>query len=111
MSTNMNDDWRMKSACHKVTEVDPLFQTAWIVKGDVGSETAVSICEGCPVRALCLIDALSDPEASGLRAGYFFDYGVVSKKDARAILNEVGIVACTSQRENRKRLRSLRAEA
>ena len=107
---NMNEAWRQKSACHKVTEVDPLFQTAWIVRGDVGSESAKVICEGCPVRTLCLIDALMDPEASGLRAGYFFDYGVVSKKDARAILDEIGVVACTSQRENRKRLTS-KAEA
>lgn len=104
--TNMKKRWRERSACYKLVEAEPIFQTAWLVKDDVGASQAKALCAECPVRLDCLVDALGDPEAQGLRAGFYFDSGVVSRQDARAIMNEVGIRPFTAQRQNRTRIPS-----
>lgn len=57
------------------------------------AEIAKNICFACPVREKCLRDALSDNDAEGIRAGYRFEDGRVSRRDARNIFNEWGLRA------------------
>lgn len=98
--SDMGSEWRRGAACGKTVDEDPVFAAAWLVRDDVGADTAKSICKTqCKVRTECLMSALLDVNAQGLRAGFFFDKGTVRRPDARAILKEFGITARTSQKQ------------
>ena len=72
---------------------------AWNQRNDQNREHAKSVCINvCKVRIDCLSDALQDKKAEGMRAGFFFEAGVVSRTAAREILKEFGLRAPTSQR-------------
>jgi hypothetical protein len=47
--------------------------------------------ESCRARIDCLLDAIRDEKAEGLRGGFFFENGGVSSKDGRKIADEFGI--------------------
>lgn len=53
--------------------------------------TAKSVCSHCPVRSICLSRAVEDPDAFGLRGGYFFDMGHVSESDSKEIFEATGV--------------------
>lgn len=98
------DLWREDAACLEIVQVEPEMDGAWD-NVDVGTwksyasephskaEVSKNICFGCLVRENCLRDALSDNEAEGIRAGYRFEDGRVSRRDARNIFNEWGLRA------------------
>jgi len=102
--TKFNDLWRDDAECSFIVAVEPEMETAWdnIDVGtwkktetvpDENADVAKNICFVCPVREFCLRDALKDNEAEGLRGGYRFEFGTVSKNDARKIYNEWGLRA------------------
>lgn len=98
--TDMNAEWRRKAICDEVAAEDPVLGLSWMIRGGTGSKEAKRFCKTqCPVRTECLIDALTDPASEGLRAGFFFEAGVVRKQDARDIADEYGVVARTSQKQ------------
>lgn len=71
-------------------------QGAWDSPNEDGdhhpfAEDAKKICLECPVRLLCLQDALDDTEADGIRGGYEFDYGRLPVAKAREIRNTLGL--------------------
>lgn len=107
--TQFIDLWRDEAQCALISKVEPEMQTAWdnIEVGtwektetvpDERADVAKIICFECPVREMCLRDALLDNEAEGLRAGYRFENGTVSKYDARKIFNEWGLRAKVSKK-------------
>lgn len=103
MRADPRASWRWKAKCHEEVQAQPFLDAAWNVKNDDNAKHAKSVCETvCPVRIDCLVDALQDKKAEGLRAGFFFDSGVVSRKDAKKILAEFGLTAPTSQRALRE---------
>lgn len=85
------DNWRKGAACHKALIADPTLRSAWFDQFDEEYERGKKICLGCPVRDLCLQDALNDPEAEGLRGGYWFDSGILPVSDAREIRDTMGL--------------------
>jgi len=102
--TDFSDDFREKAACRDAVTAEPSLATAWdnIDAGtweedeyvpDPQALVAKNICYACPVRELCLRDALSDNEAEGIRAGYRFERGYVSRDDARKIQKEFNLRA------------------
>lgn len=102
--TDFSDEFREYAACRAVVQEDPSLTTAWDnidvgtwEKGefipDPQAHVAKNICFACPVREACLRDALSDNEAEGIRAGYRFEKGYVSKEDARKMFKEFGFRA------------------
>lgn len=102
--TQFYDLWREEADCLAIVQVQPEMDGSWD-NVDVGTwksyssephanaEVAKQICFSCPVREACLRDALSDNEAEGVRAGYRFEDGKVSRRDARNIFNEWGLRA------------------
>ncbi len=105
---NVTADWRTKSACLKEIIGDPLLLSAWEDQEDPGAEHARAVCKTtCAVQAQCLIDALADPFAQGVRGGYYFNNGVLSLKDSKALGRETGLMGITSQRRNRVRQRAV----
>lgn len=84
-------------------------QTAWdnidvgtwkktTTEPDLKADVARVLCWECPVREACLRDALKDIEAEGIRGGYRFENGTVSKEDARKIFSEWGLRARVSKK-------------
>lgn len=99
-----DDAYRERAACRDAVLEEPSLATAWdnIDAGTWEEENYVpdpqefvakNICFECPVRELCLRDALTDNEAEGLRAGFRFERGYVSKDDSRKIRKEFGLRA------------------
>jgi len=100
--TDFQDDWRVDALCPVAVQSEPSLMTAWdnIFEGwdvpygvDPQENIAREICAGCPVRRDCLIDAIQDNESEGLRAGFRFNQGNVSKEDARVIFKEFSLRA------------------
>lgn len=56
------------------------------------ASVAERICkEKCPVRDLCVRDALTDGDVEGIRGGFRFHMGRVSSRDAYAIKREYDV--------------------
>lgn len=108
MKSEMNAAWRDKAACSGEAGRDPSLANAWIIRSGTSSSKAIRICkEICPVRTECLIDAVCDLEAMGYRGGIFFDLGVVSRADSKDIMEELGVIPTTSQRQRWARARQM----
>ncbi len=102
--TEFDDEFRHRAACRDAVLAEPSLATAWD-NIDVGTWeegeyvpdpqalVAKNICFACPVRELCMRDALTDNEAEGIRGGYRFERGYVSKEDARKMYQEFGMRA------------------
>ena len=81
--------WRDKAPCYPATQANPDMANAWITEEAFGSKKARRIClTECAVREECLRDAVQDEESDGWRGGFYFEYGAVVKKDAKAIQEE-----------------------
>lgn len=100
--TFFNDDWRDEALCQPAVQSEPVLATAWDnvfvdwtepYAVDPMENIAKAICKGCTARTDCLIDALGDNEAEGIRAGFRFNLGTVSSADAHAIRKEFGLKA------------------
>jgi hypothetical protein len=102
--TDFSDEWREDAACRAAVTEEPSLSTAWdnIDEGtweedyfvsDPQAHVAKNICFACPVRKLCIEDALFDNEAEGIRGGFRFEKGYVSKEDARKMYKEFGLRA------------------
>lgn len=107
--TQFIDLWRDEASCSAIVKVDPSMQSAWdnidigtwektVTEPDPKADIASALCEDCPVRELCLRDALKDNEVEGLRAGFRFENGTTSQNDARRIFNEWGLRARVSKK-------------
>ena len=88
--------WRSESACAKITEKHEERGGDWVREGDwpesESSMQARRICtQVCKVRMECLFEALSDPKAQGIRAGFRFQQGSLTPRDARRLKEEFGI--------------------
>jgi len=84
--------------------VEPEMATAWDnvdigtyenpeFENDPKEDIAKAICIECPVREKCLRDAITDNEAEGIRGGYRFSFGNVSREEGKIIFNEWGLRA------------------
>ena len=104
-----NDLWRDEAECSFVVAVDESMKTAWdnidvgtwertVTVPDQKADIAKILCASCPVREFCLRDAVRDNQAEGIRAGYRFENGNVSSREARAIFNEWEIRAPVGKR-------------
>lgn len=106
--TDFKDKWREKAACRATATVDRSMRTAWdnIYEEEIDdyvedpqAETARQICFACEVRMECLSDAVADNMSEGIRGGYRFHQGTLSRRDARNLLNETGIQARVSKKQ------------
>ena len=101
--TDFKDEWKIDALCPVAVQSEPSLITAWDnilvdfdearYEPDPQASVAKAICSGCPSRRECLVDAIADNEAEGLRAGYRFNQGTVDKYDARAIFSEYSLRA------------------
>lgn len=107
--TQFIDLWRDDSSCLPVVKVDPSMETAWD-NIDVGTwektetvpdpqaEIAKQICYACLVRESCIRDAVKDNAAEGLRGGYRFEDGTLTRREAGRLYQELGIRAKVSKK-------------
>lgn len=81
--------WRAEAECLKRVHEEPILGGAFLYEKHALADFAQKIClEDCPVRALCLKDALLDKASEGWRAGVFFDKGCLSEEDSKNLQNE-----------------------
>jgi len=90
--------------CFKIVSRHPFMENAWIDEEGPLLEEAAKICKDCPVRKMCLqeaIDSADRPmlEETGVWGGFLFLRGIVSRKDARTIKEDFGITAKTRRRK------------
>ena len=94
--------WRADAACEQLiikNENDKTLGAAWIAEDGPLEPLARLVCEmDCKVRFACLIEALGDHEAQGVRAGYYFDEGGLEAPDRRRLRGEYGLEAKKRQR-------------
>lgn len=85
------DFWRKEASCAWVVADAPGMTNAWVEEDGENYLYAQMVCEDCPVRRACLTEAVRDPDAEGLRAGFYFTNGGVSSADASQIRREFGV--------------------
>lgn len=93
MAPDEQDFWRKDAACYWVSQDSPGMESAWLEEEGEAFNFARMICEDCPVRRACLMDAVRDPASEGLRGGYFFTAGGVRGGDLHRIREEFGVRA------------------
>lgn len=81
-TTNVKADWRGRAACKNLP---PEVAEAYINEKSPGADEAKKKCAMCLVRKDCLTEAVEDPDAQGMRGGFFFDGGRVTLDDAPTI--------------------------
>lgn len=87
----LQEEWRDESECYWRAKKDAFLESAWVDEEHPLKSAAKQICLSCPVRLLCLQDALDDEEAQGIRGGYEFDGGTVPVAVAREIRDTLGL--------------------
>ena len=85
-------EWHRDAACAEVTMAEPEMGSAWIDREHEQAARAKEICATCPVRRLCLQDALEDIHAQGVRAGVDWDGGQVDRDGAKEIRQKFRIL-------------------
>lgn len=92
--------WEDDAFCRDAIALQPELVTAWdnIDHGekylpDPQEDVAKRICAACPVRDMCIQDAVQSEISEGIRAGYRFHMGWVSRAEAREIQKEFGLKA------------------
>lgn len=95
------DFWRGEAACSWMVADNPAMTNAWVDEESEHAIYAAMICSTCPVRQQCLAEASQDPDAEGLRGGYFFNGGRVLSSDAAKIRRETGRRVRTRQQHHR----------
>jgi hypothetical protein len=86
------EPWEAKADCRKEIIVNPFLDAAWVDETGPFKGAARKICLSCPVRAICLQDALDDEEAEGMRGGYWFEGGKIPVGEAREIQETMGLI-------------------
>ncbi len=83
LGENLTDEnnWVADAACAKAIADEPKLLPIWTDERSRDKEYARFICEECPVRSLCLLDAVEDPTAEGIRGGFEFTSGGLLKKE------------------------------
>ncbi len=82
VTTDARAPWRTQLDCETAAVQRPALAGAWTDEFHRKRTTAQSICDGCRSKLQCLLDALSDPNATGLRAGFYFVDGGVDRDDS-----------------------------
>lgn len=92
--------WRDEAACASALDLNPDMAkpNAWLREENFFVDTVKRICGDCPVRLLCLKDAIDDKEAEGWRAGFYFDEGYLTPADNRAMNSVYHLTARTRRR-------------
>lgn len=100
--TDVDAPWRSEAACREQFLEDPAFALKWdsTDRKSVEFQAASEVCKDCPVRYLCVEDAVADPTARGNRGGFAFVKGVVCRTDAARIESELGLTARTRARRS-----------
>lgn len=102
-TSEIRADWREEAACHEASNGAPLLSTAWIDENHPLRDYAEEICDTCPVKFLCAISAVKDPEAEGLRAGAYFSNGRVPTNEAQKLVG-LGLKVATRQRTRARKI-------
>lgn len=83
--------WEDSSLCAIEAKKDEVLAAAWIQEDHPLQAYAKKVCLRCPVRLICIQDALEDEEAQGVRGGYEFDAGTLPVAVAREIRDTLGL--------------------
>lgn len=89
------------AACARWVHLNPDMENSWLKEFDFYAEKARRICEECPVRLICLLAAVEEAELAknpdsgeyppeGLRGGFFFENGAMTKAEYRKVQAEFG---------------------
>jgi hypothetical protein len=92
-TTRLTSFWRAYSKCTDKAAEDSELAGAWISYDSPNKAKAIIICKSCPVRDMCLSDAVQDKAAEGIRGGFYFHRGKVIASDAEKIKAAFGLVA------------------
>lgn len=92
---DLDAPWRAEAACRAEFLQDPLAALMWDTtdRSSLAFKRASEICKTCPVRDLCVPDAVADSTSNGVRGGFGFHKGTVLATDAERIKNEFGLTA------------------
>lgn len=86
---NMKAPWRDEAACLSTAMDVDGFESAWITEDHPARAEAAGICmNDCEVRNTCLLTALLDPTAEGMRGGFWFTRGALTRKDRNKFKRE-----------------------
>jgi hypothetical protein len=98
--------WRWFASCRQAFLQDPQAAALWDTRDRSSDDfkRATEICKTCPVRKMCVPDAVADQTAMGNRGGYAFDKGVVTAREADKIAKEFGLEARTHRPSRRTSL-------
>jgi hypothetical protein len=83
--------WREEAKCHEAVRTMPSLLGAWTTERTPDTALAREVCSDCSVRYQCVMAALADPEAEGIRAGYAFEGGALESRDRAALAEEFGL--------------------
>ena len=86
-----SDEWTLSAACSDTVADRSIPFAVWVNPGHPGAQKAIQTCVSvCSVRTQCLMSALADKKAEGIRGGFSFEEGAVSSEDAIRIKEEFG---------------------
>lgn len=86
--TDFRQDWRKEAACFEESRSGAFMDDAWINDSSSMKDLAIDVCLTCPVRTECLMDALTDEAAEGVRGGYSFSTGALMRGDREKLRRE-----------------------
>jgi len=91
--SDLNAPWRDEGTCKDNYGNDEFAPDAWVSEFSISFDQERKACRECKVRMECLVDALMDPDSEGLRGGFYFEQGKLSREDARDLWNELKLKA------------------
>lgn len=81
-------DWKADADCTLAAEDMPEHASAWITDNTEENKIAKIVCESCPVRKMCITDAVLDPYSEGIRGGFLFHGGRLLSSDREKVKRE-----------------------
>lgn len=81
----LSEEWRKKALCLARSQNDPALMKIWVDQNSEFHFIAEEVCDVCPVREACIMDALKDPRSEGIRGGVYFYSGKVDAEGQKKI--------------------------
>lgn len=85
--------WRDRAACNEKAGTGDFAPNAWVDEYSLSVKAENEVCEACPVKDICLMDAILDPDAEGRRATFYFEQGKLTRAEAHRLWIEHKIKA------------------
>lgn len=105
LSLEPSKTWEDEAGCSAEIAEYPHMSAAWVDEETHLAEFAKEVCNTtCKVKVECLLAALADPEAQGIRGGVTFSRGSLSKSDSHLVRSLYGVRKTRTSRNMRSRI-------